>query len=87
MTEHSDEFRVVAGQQFRWFGLPGQYDPEATITIGSTTASMQVNARVDRDDGTRSLVTIGAADLIAAIEQGWLHPLVTGSPKEVSDGR
>lgn len=68
---------VMAGQRFQWVGLPGQYDPKATITLGSATAAMQVNATVDHGDGNRSLVTIGAADLAAALEQGWLRPLPT----------
>lgn len=68
----TDANAIRAGQTFRWVGLPGQYDSESTITVASMTATCQVNAHIDTPDGDRALITIGAADLIAAVDAGWL---------------
>lgn len=79
---------IRSGTIYKWVGLPGQYDTERYIAVGSLTASCSINgyifesaedARLDTEGQFRrsaeGLCTIPASDLLTAVEQGWLVPV------------
>lgn len=66
---------VRAGDQYLIVGLPGEEGkhPAPSLTIDSTTNTGQLNCSLMADVGEDwHLVTIGAADLAASIEAGWI---------------
>ena len=65
---------VRAAMVVRWVGLPGQYDVNARIELGSLTATGHVNARILIEGEQPHPVSIAAADLAACLEAGWFVP-------------
>jgi hypothetical protein len=76
---------IRSGTLYKWVGLPGQYETGRYIVVSSLTASCSINgyifdnasdAKMDADGQFRrsaeGLCTIPAADLVTAVEQGWL---------------
>lgn len=65
---------IRSGQKYRWVGLPGQYENTALIQVDSLMASCKINARIVEEgiEEAVSLISIHAADLVTAVEQGWL---------------
>lgn len=79
VTDRADLAYIRAGNRYQWVGLPGQYDNEGkVIAVHSMTASCHINASIERpgdEDFGHHLLTIRAADLVAAITAGWLVKL------------
>lgn len=69
---------LVAGQVFEWVGVPGQYENETRIEVGSLSASCKLNiALLDADGEVMSLSSAPLADFVAAVEAGMLRPVLS----------
>lgn len=69
--------RPKSGTVYEWDGLPGQASTDRLIRVDSLTAACTVNAAILADpyEDPVALVTIGLADLEAAIRLGYLREI------------